>query len=68
MKLKKSSLSSANGRGMTAKKYIALTKISKATATRDLQDLAAKKLFIPIGEGRSTLVHVMKSTLRTKAF
>ncbi|MEE3244189.1 MAG: DUF4172 domain-containing protein, partial [Bacteroidota bacterium] len=40
--------------GMTAKKYIALTKTSKATATRDLQDLAAKKLFIPIGEGRST--------------
>ena len=40
--------------GMTAKKYIALTKTSKATATRDLQDLAAKKLFISIGEGRST--------------
>tara|TARA_R110002020_G_scaffold222564_1_gene431416 strand:- start:1719 stop:2822 length:1104 start_codon:yes stop_codon:yes gene_type:complete len=40
--------------GMTAKKYIALTKTSKATATRDLQDLAAKKLFIPKGEGRST--------------
>ncbi|MGB5943287.1 MAG: Fic family protein [Leeuwenhoekiella sp.] len=40
--------------GMTAKKYIAITKTSKATATRDLQDLAARKIFKPLGEGRST--------------
>ena len=40
--------------GMTAKKYAAITKTSKATATRDLQDLAARLTFKPLGEGRST--------------
>ena len=40
--------------GMTAKKYAAITKTSKATATRDLQDLAARLIFKPLGEGRST--------------
>lgn len=39
--------------GMTAKKYIAITKTSKATATRDLQDLVSKKIFKAIGGGRS---------------
>ena len=42
--------------GMTAKKYIAIAKTSKATATRHLQDLVEKKVFILSGEagGRST--------------
>lgn len=40
--------------GMSAKKYMSITGASKATATRDLQDLTAKGIFEPIGGGRST--------------
>lgn len=40
--------------GMNARKYVSLAKTSKATATRDLQDLVAKGIFRPIGGGRST--------------
>ncbi|WP_163381381.1 Fic family protein [Cyclobacterium sp. SYSU L10401] len=40
--------------GMSAKKYIAVTQTSKATATRDLQDLVEKNIFLPFGGGRST--------------
>ncbi|WP_338358585.1 Fic family protein [Yeosuana marina] len=40
--------------GMNARKYVSLTGASKATATRDLQDLVEKGVFIPIGGGRST--------------
>lgn len=40
--------------GMSARKYMAITGTSKATATRDLQDLAAKGIFILTGGGRST--------------
>ncbi|SNZ01225.1 Fic family protein [Flagellimonas pacifica] len=40
--------------GMNARKYVSLTKISKATATRDLQDLVQKRIFKPVGGGRST--------------
>ncbi|MEN7974109.1 MAG: Fic family protein [Verrucomicrobiota bacterium] len=40
--------------GMSAKKYIAIAGTSKPTATRDLQDLVAKKVFIQTGGGRST--------------
>jgi Fic family protein len=39
--------------GMTAKKYISLTKTSKATATRDLQLLFEIGAFVREGEGRS---------------
>lgn len=39
--------------GMNARKYVSLAKTSKATATRDLQDLVAKGIFKPIGGGRS---------------
>jgi Fic family protein len=39
--------------GMNARKYIALTGVSKATATRDLQDLAGTGALIPTGGGRS---------------
>jgi Fic family protein len=40
--------------GMNTRKYISLTRTSKATATRDLQDLVQKNIFIPTGGGRST--------------
>jgi Fic family protein len=40
--------------GMTARKYGAITKATKPTATRDLQNLAAREVLIPIGGGRST--------------
>ncbi|MFT5710422.1 MAG: Fic family protein [Halioglobus sp.] len=40
--------------GMSAKKYGVIAKTSKATATRDLQDLVEKKVLIPLGGGRST--------------
>ena len=42
--------------GINASKYGTLTRISKATATRDLQDLLAMEAIIPLGKsgGRST--------------
>ncbi len=40
--------------GMSARKYGAIAKTSKATATRDLQELVALHIFIPKGGGRST--------------
>ena len=40
--------------GMTANKYISITKTSKATATRDLQILADLKVLLTKGGGRST--------------
>jgi len=39
--------------GMNARKYIAIAQTSKATATRDLQNLVEKNVFIPSGGGRS---------------
>ena len=44
--------------GMSAKKYIAITHTSKATATRDLQDMVEKGAFILSGGGRSTRYQV----------
>lgn len=40
--------------GMSAKKYMVISGASKATATRDLQDLAEKHILVPTGGGRST--------------
>jgi Fic family protein len=40
--------------GMNAKKYMTITGASKATATRDLQDLSEKHILVPTGGGRST--------------
>ena len=40
--------------GMTAKKYMKITKTSKATATRDIQKLSEIGVFKPVGGGRST--------------
>ena len=39
--------------GMSAKKYMVITKTSRATATRDLQELADMKVLIQEGAGRS---------------
>jgi Fic family protein len=39
--------------GMTAKKYISITRTSKATATRDLQELAEMGVLLAAGAGRS---------------
>jgi Fic family protein len=44
--------------GMTAKKYISITKTSKATATRDLQELVDLGAFAPEGGGRSVHYYV----------
>lgn len=40
--------------GMNARKYQAIAKVSKATATRDLQDLVEKRILVSKGGGRST--------------
>ncbi len=40
--------------GMNARKYVSIASTSKATATRDLQDLVHKGIFKPLGGGRST--------------
>jgi Fic family protein len=40
--------------GMSAKKYMTITGASKATATRDLQNLAEKLVLVTTGGGRST--------------
>ena len=40
--------------GMTLKKYISLTNTSKATATRDLQELVEMNVLIIKGAGRAT--------------
>jgi Fic family protein len=39
--------------GMTALKYVSINKTSRATATRDLQDLKEKNILNPKGEGRN---------------
>lgn len=44
----------AFGGGMSAKKYMAITGTSKATATRNMQDLAEKGIFVPTGGWRNT--------------
>ena len=39
--------------GMTLRKAISLTKVSRATAWRDLSELVEQQAIEPIGEGRS---------------
>ncbi len=39
--------------GMNARKYVAITKVSKATATRDLKELVDIGVLVPVGAGRS---------------
>lgn len=48
--------------GLNAGKYIALTKASAATTTRDLIDLVAKKALIRTGEHRHARYHVNIAT------
>jgi Fic family protein len=38
---------------MTARKYVSINKTSRATATRDLQELVTKNIFTQNGEGRN---------------
>ncbi len=40
--------------GMTAKKYVSINKTTKSTATRDLQELVDKNIFVRMRAGRST--------------
>ena len=40
--------------GMNVKKYISITGTSKATATRDLQELTEMNVFLMKGAGRAT--------------
>lgn len=44
--------------GMSAKKYMTITGASKATATRDLQNLAEKHILVSTSGGRSTYYKV----------
>jgi Fic family protein len=44
--------------GMNVKKYISITDTSKATATRDLQELAKMNVFVIKGVGRSTTYEI----------
>jgi Fic family protein len=44
--------------GMNVKKYISITDTSKATATRDLQELAEINVFVIKGVGRSTTYEI----------
>lgn len=44
--------------GMNASKYMSITKVSKATATRDLADMVSKKILVSRGGGRSTTYEV----------
>jgi Fic family protein len=44
--------------GMNAKKYQSITQVSKATATRHLQDLVEKGILVSQQGGRSTSYQV----------
>lgn len=48
--------------GMNARKYMALTKVSKATATRDLQALAEMGVLCPVGLGRAARYELVLPT------
>lgn len=39
--------------GMNVRKYVSITGVSRATATRDLLELVSKQVFLPVGAGRS---------------
>ena len=44
--------------GLSAEKYISITGASRATATRDLQDLVEKMVLLKIGQLKSTRYHL----------
>ena len=39
--------------GMNVRKFVGITGVSRATATRDLQELVSLQVFSPLGAGRS---------------
>ena len=45
--------------GMNVRKYVGITGTSRATATRDLAELVAKQVFMPVGSGRSARYEVV---------
>ena len=49
--------------GLSAENYIQIAKTSRATATRDLQDLVEKKLLCRSGEKKGTRYKVMLPSL-----
>ena len=51
--------------GLSAENYIAITRTSRATATRDLQDLVAKGALVRTGERRHTRYALNLSTSQT---
>ncbi len=48
--------------GLSAEKYISMTGTSRATATRDLQDLADMKALVRVGSFKSTRYHLYITT------
>jgi Fic family protein len=48
--------------GLSAEKYISITGTSRATATRDLQDLVDKKALVRVGSLKSTRYHLYITT------
>jgi Fic family protein len=50
--------------GLSAENYISITRASRATATRDLQDLVAKGALVRTGELRHTRYHLNMSDRR----
>ena len=52
LKMFEAGISSFEG-GITSKKYVSINKTSRATATRDLQDLFEKQVLKQKGEGRN---------------
>jgi Fic family protein len=45
--------------GMNARKYVGITKASRATATRDMQELQDMGAFLQVGKGRSTSYQII---------
>lgn len=54
--------------GMNARKYISITKTSKATATRDMQPLDGNRCVQTIRESRRTQHTVSGQSLKQKTF
>lgn len=52
--------------GMNAAKYIGITKTSKATATRDLQEMVEMGALTPVGSGRNSRYEIKNSSLTDK--
>jgi Fic family protein len=44
---------------MNVRKYVGITGTSRATASRDLQELVSLQVFMPVGAGRSVRYEVV---------